>query len=361
MKTSWMGVSVATAITAATVLAPATADAQSSVTLYGIVDVGVQFTNHNVAAGGKAGSTFSAVSGGAQTSRWGLRVREDLGGNYAAIAVLENGFDATKGTANNSGRLFGRSSYVGIDSPYGTFTMGRHVTGVYDFSVWFDPVGPAIYSSVVYDLAFVSRADNSLRYVGKFGVLGGKLMVEQLYSFGYDSVSGAGPVAGAYRVGKEESLFVTYNRGIGTLGLLFDQQNGNAIATQGVKTQRYGVGVSVDLEPVQLYAAYRFYGQKQPGQNLYSSLYWVAARYTIRPDLNVSSDLFYQDDRNTGQGNPLMLSILASYLLSKRTDVYVQLGTILNKKHSSLGFAGFNTVTTGAVQTGAMVGIRTRF
>lgn len=355
MKKAWFGVAAAAAV-----ISPV-AMAQSSVTLYGIVDVGVQYTNHNVATGGKSGSTFSVVSGAAQTSRWGLRIREELGDGYAAIAVLENGFDAAKGTSNNSGRLFGRSSYLGIDSPYGQLTFGRHVTGPYDFGVWFDPVGPAIYSSVVYDLAFVSRADNSARYLGKFDVLGGKLMVENLYSFGYDSVTGAGPVAGAYRVGKEESLFVTYTHGIGTLGLLFDQQNGNTVATQGVKTQRYGAAASIDLNPVQLYAAYRFYAQKQPGQNLYSSLYWVAGRYQVTPYFNLASDLFYEADRNTGQGNPLMLSVLADYLLSKRTDVYLQLGAILNKAHSSLGFAGFGTVTEGAVQTGAIVGLRTRF
>ncbi|NKJ49312.1 hypothetical protein CIC12_21775 [Burkholderia sp. SG-MS1] len=355
MKKAWLGVYLGAA------LASSTAAAQSSVTLYGIVDVGVQYTNHNLASGGKSGSTFSVISGGAQTSRWGLRIREDLGNGYAAVAVLENGFDAAKGTANNSGRLFGRSSYVGIASPYGQLTLGRHVTGVYDFGVWFDPVGPAIYSAVVYDLAFVGRADNSARYLGNFNVLGGKLMVEQLYSFGYDSVTGSGPVAGAFRVGKQESFFTTYNHGIATLGLLFDQQNGNTVATQGIKTQRYGVGASIDLNPVTLYAAYRLYALKQPAQNLYSSLYWIAAKYQVTPFLNISSDLFYQEDRNTGQGNPLMLSVLASYLLSKRTDVYMQVGTILNKAHTNLGFAGFNTVTTGAVQTGAMVGIRTRF
>jgi predicted porin len=351
----WLGILIVTSV------ATSTAAAQSSVTLYGIVDVAAQFTNHVATTGGGSGSAFSLLSGGAQTSRWGIRVKENLGDSYNAIAVLENGFDATKGTANNSGRLFGRSSYVGVESPYGTLTLGRQVTGIYDFGVVFDLVGPAVYSGVVFDTAFVGRADNSAKYLGRFDVLGGKLMVEELYSFGYDGVTGVGPVAGAYRVGKEESLFTTYNRGIATLGLLFDQQNGNTVALQGVKTQRYGVGALVDLNPVQLYAAYRFYAQKQPGQNLYSSLYWLGFRYLMTPAFILTSDLFYEADHNTGQGNPAMLSVLASYLLSKRTDIYVQVGTILNKAHSDLGFTGYGTATVGAVQSGAMIGIRTRF
>ncbi|WP_213766949.1 porin [Caballeronia sp. dw_19] len=354
MKKAWIGVYLAGAF------ASTTAAAQSSVTLYGIADAGLEFTSHST-AGGTSGSTFSAVSGAAQTSRFGLRIFEDLGNGYGALAVLENGFDATKGTANNAGRLFGRSSYMGISSPYGQLTMGRQTTGVYDFGLTFDAVGPALYSAVSFDSAFVGRADNSAKYTGNFNVLGGKLMVEQLYSLGYDGVTGAGTVAGAFRVGKEESFFATYSHGIGALGLLFDQQNGDTVASQGVKTQRYGVGASLDLNSLQLYAVYRFYAQKQPGQNLYSSLYWVAARYRVTPSFSISSDLFYQADRNTGEGNPLMLSVLGSYLLSKRTDIYVQLGETLNKAHSNLGVTGFGTATTGAIQTGVIVGVRTRF
>lgn len=335
--------------------------AQSSVTLYGIVDVAVQFQNHVASSNGASGSSFSLISGGAQTSRWGMRVNEDLGGGYQAFAVLEDGFDATKGTLNNGGRLWGRTSVIGVKSPFGMLTLGRQVTLVYDFALTFDPVAPALYSTPVYDPAFAGRADNSSKYVGKTRLLGGELSVSALYSFGYDAVTGIGPVAGNYRIGKEESAFVTYRLKSAAFGFLFDQQNGNTLATQGFKMQRYGAGAELDLDPVKVFAGYRFLAQKQPTQNLYSSLYWLGLQYQITPALNVSSDLFYQEDRNTGQGNPASISILASYLLSKRTDIYVQAGTILNKAHSNLGFGGFGTATLGAVQTGATLGLRTRF
>lgn len=337
------------------------ASAQSSVTLYGIVDVAFEFRNHVPSATNTPGSTFSLISGGAQTSRWGLKVNEDLGGGYQVLAVLENGFDATKGTLNNGGRLWGRTSIVGLKSSWATFTVGRQVTLVYDFALTFDPVTPALYSTPVFDAAFAGRADNSAKIVGQTGLFGGSLSASAFYSFGYDAVTGVGPVAGNYRVGKEESVFLNYKRKEGSLGLMFDQQNGNTLVTQASKTQRYGLGAQVNLEPLELYAGYRFFAQKQPVQNLYSSLYWLGIRYMATPALSVSSDVFYQDDRNTGQGNPSFMSVLVSYLLSKRTDVYAQAGTILNKKHSNLGFGGFGTATQGAVQTGAMVGLRTRF
>ncbi|NPT59833.1 porin [Paraburkholderia elongata] len=335
--------------------------AQNSVTLYGIVDVAVQAVNHVPTANGRSGTAFSLTSGGAQTSRWGLRVKEALGDGYGVIAVLEDGFDATKGTLNNGGRLWGRSSYVGLTSPYGTLTLGRQVTAIYDFDLAYDPVAPALYSSPAYDAAFVSRADNSAKFLADIGLLGGKLSIDALYSFGYDSVTGAGPVAGDYRVGKEESLFINYQRSVVSVGLLFDQQNGNTIATQDNKVQRFGAATQVDLSPVQFYAAYRFLAQKQAAQNRYSSLYWLGAKYLVTPAFNVSSDLLYQQDRNTGQGNPVLLSAIASYLLSKRTDVYLQAATVLNKKHTNLGVNGFGTSITGEVQTGAMIGLRTKF
>jgi predicted porin len=337
------------------------AAAQSSVTLYGIVDVGVDFINHVPTTAGKSGTQFSVISGGAQTSRWGLRVKEDLGGGYGTMAVLENGFDATKGTLNNAGRLFGRAAYVGLTTPLGELTLGRHPTLTYEFALAYDPVAPALFSSPAFDPAFVSRADNSVEYRKDVQVLGGTLSLNELYSFGYDSVAGIGPVAGDYRVGKEENALVNYKRGILSMGLLFDEQEGNTLATQSNKTQRFGAGTQIDLGRVKLYGAYRFLAAKASTGNQYASLYWIGAQYLPTPAFYISSDILYQDDKNTGTGNPVMASLLASYFLSKRTDVYLELATVLNKKHTNLGVNGFGTSVVGQTQTGAIVGLRTRF
>jgi predicted porin len=108
------------------------AHAQSSVTLYGIVDEGF---NINTNAGGK--HLYNLTSGVLQGSRWGMRGNEDLGGGLSAIFVLENGFDATSGKAGQGGLLFGRQSYVGLSSKqFGSVTLGRQ----YDSAV--DYVGP---------------------------------------------------------------------------------------------------------------------------------------------------------------------------------------------------------------------------
>src|ERR1700754_3670946 len=99
--------------------------AQSSVTLYGIVDAGLIYSN-NVAKGKARGPLFQATSGTINGSRFGLRGAEDLGGGYKAIFVLENGFNVQNGTLGQHSRLFGRQAYVGLASAnYGQLTLGR--------------------------------------------------------------------------------------------------------------------------------------------------------------------------------------------------------------------------------------------
>ncbi|RQR33238.1 porin [Burkholderia sp. Bp9142] len=106
------------------------AHAQSSVTLYGIVDAGIAYTNN---VGGK--HNFFTSSGNLQGSRWGLRGKEDLGGGLNAIFVLESGFNVFNGTLGQGGDAFGRQAYVGLStSRFGTVTMGRQYDSVVDFT-----------------------------------------------------------------------------------------------------------------------------------------------------------------------------------------------------------------------------------
>lgn len=102
--------------------------AQSSITLYGLLDEGLIFNSN---AGGHQQYEFlSGVHGG---SRFGLRGSEDLGGGYQAIFRLENGFDLNSGKLGQGGLMFGRQAYVGLETPYGTVTMGRQYDSVVDY------------------------------------------------------------------------------------------------------------------------------------------------------------------------------------------------------------------------------------
>jgi len=110
-----------------------TAHAQSTVTLYGLIDAGLMYTN-NVAKGGTQGALWQATSGNINGSRFGLRGSEDLGGGLKAIFVLENGFNVQNGRLGQNGREFGRQAYVGLASTaYGAVTLGRQYDSLVDF------------------------------------------------------------------------------------------------------------------------------------------------------------------------------------------------------------------------------------
>ena len=113
--------------------------AQSSVTLYGVADAYVSSKKVPVV---RFNATRTDVilneqrqtgveSGGLNGSRWGLKGSEDMGGGMKGIFVLESGFNIDTGAAADSARLFNRQAFVGLDSGFGTVSLGRHF-GAYD-------------------------------------------------------------------------------------------------------------------------------------------------------------------------------------------------------------------------------------
>jgi len=139
--------------------------AQTSVTLYGVLDEGINYTN-NVGRG----HVYELASGYAQGSRWGLKGAEELGGGLKAIFQLENGFDVSSGRLNQGGRMFGRQAFVGLSSePYGTLTFGRQYDSVVDYLAqttangnWAGSLFSHPYDNDNTDNSF--RLDNSVKY-----------------------------------------------------------------------------------------------------------------------------------------------------------------------------------------------------
>ena len=135
------------------------AQAQSSVTLYGVIDAGLSYvSNADEASNHRWGTQNGTLSG----SRWGLKGQEDLGGGLKAIFQLENGFDPGTGQLNQGGREFGRQAFVGVTSDtWGTVTLGRQ----YDPSV--DMVqgitGDNYWGSIGATPGDVDNYDNTLR------------------------------------------------------------------------------------------------------------------------------------------------------------------------------------------------------
>ena len=111
--------------------------AESNVTLYGLVDAGLSFTNFSYTnnAGVNAGSSqFGVRSGAEQSNRWGLKGEEDLGDGNAVVFRLEAGYKLGNGAAADSTRTFNKRSYFGWrNSTWGTVKFGRQTTTTYDW------------------------------------------------------------------------------------------------------------------------------------------------------------------------------------------------------------------------------------
>jgi predicted porin len=104
----------------------AAASAQSSVTLYGIVDAGLTFNSN-----AKGGRQYALTSGNNSGSRWGLKGSEDLGGGLKAIFTAEGGFNTADGKVAQNGTTFGRQVFAGLSSErFGTLTFGRQYSTV---------------------------------------------------------------------------------------------------------------------------------------------------------------------------------------------------------------------------------------
>ncbi|SFA75298.1 Outer membrane protein (porin) [Collimonas sp. OK607] len=339
------------------VMASTALHAQTNVQIYGIVDVGVEYVNKaRVSTAGTAtGSLAKVDSGNAAASRIGFRGREDLGDGLAAVFGLENGFSADTGALANGGRLFGRQAYVGLAGKFGEVQLGRETTPIFDFGAIYDPMIPARYSALALDAAFASRADNAIRYGGKFG----GLTLSTQYSFGFDStIVNGGEVPGAFQVGKEASTNINYQFGNVLAGVLYDRQNGTSVATQKNSVERMAVGITADFKPVKLYAAFQRRNMHTAPTSTRTNLYWVAMSYNPTAAVTLLAAAYSYDPAGASNRTG-MYTLLGSYALSKRTDIYSELGIMRNQAKAAMALDG--TVNPGDSQAGLTLGIRHRF
>jgi len=108
-----------TAGACATLLFAGGTQAQSSVTLYGVIDNVIDVSNQG------GGTIKKLQSGGAYGSRLGFTGSEDLGDGLAAVFTLEMGISTDTGVLQQGGRAFGRQAFVGLAGKWGSLTLGR--------------------------------------------------------------------------------------------------------------------------------------------------------------------------------------------------------------------------------------------
>lgn len=328
-------------------LAPAHAQGgapASGVTIYGVADAGVEWSNNG------AGSSRRLVSGGALGSRLGFRGVEDLGGGLSAVFRLEQGINLDDGTLGQGGRAFGREASVGLASTaWGTVTAGRLPTpyyvaqsGVDAFSLMGSGGHLAITRSTdatrqLLPLAVSARFDNAVGYV-----------TPRLGPLTFRAMAAAGE--NQPTIGRAYSASATYRNGPVDAVLAWARQQGADNANGRIDA--VVAGGSYDFGAAKIFAGYTAEknscgtctGALARAQGVTGAaasefrLINLGARVpfgaftAIVQAVRISDRSAYA--AATGQRDATWLAIGGEYTLSKRTMAYASLGAVGNQNGS---------------------------
>ena len=373
----------------------APAFAQNSVTLYGLIDEGLNYTN-NV----RGGHNYELASGDAQGSRWGLKGAEDLGNGLKAVFQLENGFDVNSGRLGQGSRMFGRQAFVGLSSDAGTVTFGRQYDALVDYLApttangnWGGYLLSHPFDNDNTDNSF--RVNNTIKYASpnyaglQFGGTysfsnGTGFSNNRQYSLGGQYQNGGLLVAAAY--------LQANNPGVTTGGAIA-ADDANFVSS---RLRIFGGGINYTFGPATAGFVYTNTNITNPTSNpsyltSFDSLlpttgplagatlnalkyqnFEVNGKYQLTPALYIGAQYVYTVENyetTLGGVKPKIhtFGLMVDYNLSKRTDVYIQ-GAFQKVAGDSTGSSldhafipGTDDGSSTSKQAVARVGIRHKF
>ncbi|WP_322047913.1 porin [Paraburkholderia sp. J67] len=368
------------AISLGMLFAAQAAHAQSSVTIYGIIDDGLTWSSNQ---GGH--SAWQMQAGISQGNRWGLRGTEDLGDQWSALFRLENGFNGNTGTAGQGGRMFGRLAYVGLSNTrYGTITLGRQGEAIGDY------IGPfTANGSLAGGILFAHPGDmdnvgidyhlnNAVKYVSptigglsamalySFGGVAGDFSRNSAKSFALQYAYGGLQLAAAYTTINDPADAVT--EGLWTAS---NTVNGNYGAAAGQYSVA-GVGAAYTFGAVRVSADWthtRFgdldasLGAKIGGHVTFDTGELVGS-YFVTPTLQLGTAFSYTSGNVSATGQtPHYAEADASvdYFLSKNTDVYASATWVHAGGGAVADLAPVLSASSSANQVALRVGMRKKF
>jgi predicted porin len=358
--------------------------AQNSVTLYGIIDAGIDYVNNS---GGHA--LWQAQSGITQGSRFGFMGTEDLGGGTSAIFKLENGFNTFSGKLGQGGLMFGRQAYVGLtNNAFGTLTLGRQYDTLVDLvqATTFNGQWGAFFShpSDIDNSDNGFRVNNTVKYVTPrwsglsaeamyaFGGQAGEFGANSTIAVGASYANGPVYVGAAYFFAKNPSTQFVDGNWQKSTPVTPDVSTDGAFGFVGTPSsmQTFGGGgtysigqavIGADIINVRYDDANGFIGN-----TVTFTSYEIWANYHLTPAATLGLGYTFTDGKvDVGDAKPKynQVNLMADYLLSKRTDVYI----MAVYQHASGGALADIYQGAAAAQSStdnqvlARVGIRTKF
>lgn len=349
------------------------AHAQSSVTVYGILDAG--FVREQ---GGSAGSVSRISSGPVSASRIGFRGAEALGDGWSAIFTLEAGSRIDTGEIDAPGTLFNRQAYVGLSGPYGALTLGRQYTPYYKaLSQVGDPFGAGYAGSAKNLFPTVgpnTRTSNTVLYVSPN--VGG-VAAELAFSLGEQ--------AGSSTAGRQIGAALSYSAGRLNARLAHNHRNNDITAAAGaaqvppVAAAERGTGrntllaANYDFGPATGYLAYSIdkglnsallpnnsnpYGGTRPTASTDSRDLLVGVSLPLGANTLLAS-YSRKDDRTALSQDADQWALGLNHALSKRTSLYASYGKIKNRRGA--GYTVGNNTDIGSGERAYNLGLRHAF
>ena len=368
----------------ATLAVAGVASAQSSVTLFGIVDAGVSYYDAKPNNGGATQKTWQQTNSGYNSSRLGFRGTEDLGGGLAAGFWLEAALGNDTGAAGGGGtQLFNRRSTVSLSGPFGEVRIGRDYVATFWNDTAFDPfgtngVGTNVISSTsggnagrilpgvgITDGNYV-RANNMVAYFLPANL--GGFYGQAQYGFNERVDNGGNPLdskTGGYAGGR-------FGYANGPLDVAIAYGESDVADTFGVRgsttNKTLNLGASYDLGVVKLFTELSKYETDLEASNVTPSVsgYLLGATAPVGAGLiRVSFSQAKGDYDVANRADPKSSKFAIGYVhnLSKRTALYATYARVENKNGAnSVANGTFNTTGTNVKNSnGYDFGIRHAF
>ncbi|AYZ62307.1 porin [Burkholderia multivorans] len=353
---------------------PAAVSAQTSVTLYGRVDGGVEYLNHIATPNGSK-SRFSAEGGDWGTSMFGLKGVEDLGGGLSTVFNLETAFQVMNGTTGG-GRMWSRRAYVGLKSnTWGQLQAGRNLFIDSD-GVWeFDPfVQQAFSSASLVRGRNWQQTSNNIEYHSP--VIGG-FDVQAQYAFGNQSRGFNYGAPGDF--GRSDGIMISYHSPLLDVRGMYDElrDSNGKFSNIFSSSREYFVGANVKVSQFKIQGAYTHYQapDSPAGVPDRADHYWLGATWTANPQWAVTGGGYYvkvgdgnSDASHDPSGHAMMYVLGTTYNLSKRTFLYGTVAYVRNGGNSNFSLLATPRDATpntspmaGESQTGAYVGMMHTF
>ncbi|PWF44671.1 porin [Massilia glaciei] len=323
---------------------PLVASAQSSVTIYGVLDAAVAYEDN----GAPNGSRTVLNSGNQSSSRFGFKGAEDIGSGLKAIFNLEGGVAIDTGMGDSA--LFGRRAVVGLQGSFGSVTLGREYTPIADVAKESDIFGQGFYGT----------------NLSAFGT--GRLTRRISNSVNYKSVPMSGLRVGA-AYGAGEALT---GPSLDIMGISADYTIGKFYVGAGYHTvERLASG---DDKEMIVGAGYKMGPVSIKGNYMVADLTGANNKYeqvNLGASMSSGASTFYanyqQQKLEAGGAKGNTLAVAYSYAFSKRTNAYATYARLSNNATARFGINSSSTSLTpppanlGADPSNLSIGVRHSF